>query len=87
MRDIGSPSARVPDDPARRTVWHEDSEYLRRDGALYSTFLGLGEWGNALEQQREAWIGTPVESLFPRPKKRRHRLVHLGLARKRRITR
>jgi hypothetical protein len=64
VQDIGAASSRVPDNPARRTVWHDDFEYMRRDGVLYSKFLGLGDWGDAQEQQREAWIGTPVEVLF-----------------------
>jgi hypothetical protein len=37
---------------------------LRHDGVLWCSMEELDAWGDALEQQREAWIGRPVEAPF-----------------------
>lgn len=54
----------TPDEMSERTVLWKGYEYRRRDGVLWCTMHGVNAWGDALEQQREAWIGTLVEALF-----------------------
>ncbi len=44
MKVIASARSLVPDNPDEREVWHEDFKCMRRDGVLYSKFLGVGEW-------------------------------------------
>jgi hypothetical protein len=68
---IGSEFWQRREKPAERVVVWQGYKYKRRDGILWCTMEELEHWGDALEQQREAWIGTPVESLFSRRPSRR----------------
>lgn len=64
VKDIGSQSWLEPEAKPERVVVWEGYKSKRRDGVLWCSMEELDHWGDAIEQQREAWIGTPVELLF-----------------------